>query len=474
MSRRAAGRLRLAVVVAVVAGVAAALLTALSGGAPPRLPLPGIGRPARAGDPFAFIPDRAGEFVARAVAGEAHVLFVKSPGGAVATAARVAGFRGLIDAAAKGTGIAPAVLEGIVYLESAGEPDAIAGGDPVNAAGLTQIVASTGTALLGMHIDLAASRALTGRIDRAFARGEATLVARLERRRARVDPRFDPRQALAATIRYLRTAMRDFGRLDLAIASYHMGIGNLQSVLQAYDGGRAVPYVQLFFDTAPDRHADAFRLLSGFGDDSWTYLWRVLAAEQIMTLYRRDPSALRRFAALQTAAGSAAYALHPPDRLQPFADPDVLDRAYASRAILPLPVNARALGLAYSAQIGALAHRLGVTRALYRGLRAPALDLLIELGTRVRALWGGHAPLVLTSAVLDQRYQQLADVHDPVAAAGWTFTIARRYASEGQALAFQAMLDRLQALNLIAWERYPTEIEVTVAGDAGRVIVDGP
>jgi hypothetical protein len=36
------------------------------------------------------------------------------------------------------------------------------------------------------------------------------------------------------------------------------------------------------------------------------------------------------------------------------------------------------------------------------------------------------------------------------------------------------MLDRLQALNLIAWHRYPLEIGVTVASDAGQAIVNGP
>ena len=63
---------------------------------------------------------------------------------------------------------------------------------------------------------------------------------------------------------------------------------------------------------------------------------------------------------------------------------------------------------------------------------------------------------------------------DPPAAAGWSFTIARRYASRNQAAAFQAMLDRLQALDLIAWERFPSEIEVTVAADASQAIVHGP
>jgi hypothetical protein len=36
------------------------------------------------------------------------------------------------------------------------------------------------------------------------------------------------------------------------------------------------------------------------------------------------------------------------------------------------------------------------------------------------------------------------------------------------------MLDRLQALNVISWQRYPATIEVTVASDASRVIVNGP
>jgi len=54
------------------------------------------------------------------------VLFTKSPGGALATAARVASFRPLIDRVSAGTGIDPNFLEGIVFLESAGRPDVIA------------------------------------------------------------------------------------------------------------------------------------------------------------------------------------------------------------------------------------------------------------------------------------------------------------------------------------------------------------
>jgi hypothetical protein len=463
---------RLLIIGAATVLVIAVLVAALSGGGPPPLPLPGVGRPARAGDPFAYVPDHAAELVARATAGEGHVLFAKSPGGAIATARRVAAFRSMIDAATAGTGVDPDTVEGIVYLESAGVPDAIAGGDPANAAGLTQIESQTGQSLLGMHIDLQRSRRLTNQINRADGLGQAGVVARLEQARAKIDERFDPRKALAATVRYLRLARQRFGRSDLAIESYHMGIGNLGNVLGAYGDG-SVPYVQLYFDTAPGHHDAAYRLLSSFGDDSWTYYWRVLAAEQIMGLYRTDRAALARLSALQTEIGSAALVLHPPDRTTSFGDPDALDSAYAGRTLLRLPRNQTSLGLAYDPGMGSLAPKLGVTTALYRGLQPTALDLLIELAARVRSLSGVAAPLIVTSTVADRRYQQLIGESDPPAAAGWSFTIARHYVSGAQAYAFQAMLDRLQALNLIAWQRYPSEIEVTVASDADRVIVDG-
>src|SRR6202012_425016 len=131
--------------------------------------------------------------------------------GALATAARVAALRPMIDRAVAGSGLDPSLVEALVFVESAGRPDVIVGDDPANASGLTQILASTGTSLLGMHIDLARSRKLTGQIFLASARGQAGAVARLDRARARIDDRFDPAKALAGTVRYLEVAERDLG-----------------------------------------------------------------------------------------------------------------------------------------------------------------------------------------------------------------------------------------------------------------------
>jgi hypothetical protein len=459
-------RARLALGLGGLAVLIVLLHAVLGGSGLPAPPRAGTAAGAGAGNPFAYVPARRADFVARATAGEAHVLFTKSPGGAVATAARVAAFRPAIDRAVAGSGIDPNLLEALVFVESAGRADAIAGTNVADAAGLTQILASTGTSLLGMHINLARSQSLTTRIDAIAAGDQVGRLAALLAQRAAADDRFDPAKALAATVRYLLVAEHQFGRPDLAVESYHMGIGNLHNVLEAYDGGRAVPYVQLFFDSEPDHHAGAYRLLSGFGDDSELYAWRLLGAEQIMHLYRTDRDALTHLAVLETADGAGAAVLHPPGRPVRYADPAAVSAAYQRHRLVPLPANAAALGLSYDPAMGTGASKVGAPRSLYRGLAPPALRLLIELAARVRTLAQEHASLRVQSTVSDARYQSSRGLRDPIATTGYAFTIERRYRNNAQAEAFQAVLDRLQSLNLIAWVREPTTIQITVATDA--------
>jgi hypothetical protein len=253
-----------------------------------------------------------------------------------------------------------------------------------------------------------------------------------------------------------------------------MGIGNLQQVLSDYNGGHSVPYAQVYFDSAPDRNPATWRLLASFGDDSSTYYWRVLGALQLMKLYRSDRSALKRLNQLETGYPSNAEVLQPPDRTTSFPDPAALAAAYTRHTVIPLPRNAAKLGLAYAATMGSRARQLNVPASLYRGLRAPALDLLIELAARVRAISGARAPLIVTNTVADAKYEQRLGFDDPPALTGYTFQIARRYANHAQAVAFQAMLDRLQSLNLIAWIRGTSTIEITVAADADKLITQGP
>jgi hypothetical protein len=403
-----ARRSRLALVAGVlIAGVALAL--ALRGGAPKPAP-PVATVPAPKGvktieDPYAWAPDRSADFSARAARGTSDLLYELSPDGVAVTAQRVARFRKPIEAAAASAHVSPDRLEGLVFLESAGRPDAMAGGVS-GAAGLTQILAETGTDLLGMHIDVARSAGYTKRISHSTS---ARHTAALERARARVDDRFDPAKALAATARYLTIAKQKFGREDLAFESYHMGIGNLSGVLSAFGRGN-VSYAQLYFDSTPLRHAAAYAKLSGFGDDSLNYFWKLGAAEAIMRQARSSPAALAREA----------------DIGEPPAQP-------AANGVLTPMKSVSGMVFAPGAK-----------------LREEAAALALYVGAEVHAI--SDAPNLTVTRT-----------------AGAELDVSRTYESRAQALAFQYVLDRLRVLDVITWSRGTREIHIAVSRDAAKL-----
>jgi hypothetical protein len=476
----ASARSRLAAVVAAVLLSAAGMIAIahlLGGGSAsvPTVPTPpgADGKPVP--DPYAWTPERSADFERRAAAGTSHVLYRLSPGGAAATAARTARWRAPIEAAARAAGVDADTLEALVFLESAGRDDALTPAGTKGAAGLTQIVAETGRNLLGMRVDERRSARYTRRIARALGRRNAARADALRHARARVDQRFDPLAALAGTARYLRLARKTFGREDLALVSYHMGIGNLQRVLRAFGAGN-VPYAQLYFDSTLARHPAAYVLLSRFGDDSSNYYWKLGAAREIMRLWRDDRPELDLLASLHGAKDSAEEVLHPDGSVPRFGDPEQLRDAWHRGDIVALPDTPSGTGLRIDRRMGELAGTLHHSPSLYRGLRPEALALALYLGAQVRAL-SGTAPLVVTSTVRDEAYQRLlvrrnreATRNYSLHTTGWAFDVERHYRSRLQALAFQFELDRLQVLGAIAWVREPSAIHVTVGNDARALL----
>lgn len=416
----------------------------------------------------------ADDLTARAEAGFANPLYRMVPGGAVASAARVTRLRPLIEEVAEKHDEDADTLEALVYLESAGRPDAMASNDIEGAVGLTQILAETGTSMLGMTIDVKRSGTLTRLIHKGGKH-----EARRRAERAKVDPRFDPRQALEATARYLDFAREQLGdRDDLAVASYHMGVGNLQNALRDYGQGD-VPYVELYFGTDPLRTPAATKRLMDLNDDSSSYLWRVGAAAKIMRQYREDRPALEREADLQTRKASSEDLLHPKESTPTFADADALKQAVADGELIPLPRAAmRANGLAIDPAMGELAPKFDQPRSRYRALRPGALGGLLAIGAAVQALNGTTEPptlLTVTSTVRDVAYQERLGSDNIQATkalsqhtTGWAIDVSRSYRTGAQAQLFQWTLTRLQALNLIAWVREPTAIHLTFSGEASE------
>jgi Family of unknown function (DUF5715) len=196
----------------------------------------------------------------------------------------------------------------------------------------------------------------------------------------------------------------------------------------------------------------------------------VLAARDIMRLYRSDPAALEREAVLQSHKASAEEVLHPPERTMVFGDPFAVGRARASGQLRVIDATVLApYGLRLDSHMGELARRIDQSPRLYRALRPQALAVLQAIGAATQAI-GATKPLIVTSTVRDKRYQRVLAATDREATTayslhttGFAFDIARVYRNRAQALAFQFVLDRLTARGLIAWVREPGAIHVTVA-----------
>lgn len=382
-------------------------------------------------------------------------------------------------------------------LESAGRPDAVAGDDPDSAVGLGQILPGTGTGLLGMSVDLEASKRLTrgiarerGRARRARAprarRAALRRVAGFARRRRDVDERYDPTEALDGAARYLGIAQPRFGREDLAVASYHMGIGNLRDVIDAYITPsrparttsatveeRDISYPRLLFDSSPLENRRTYRLLAGFGDDSRSYLLRVEAARQIMELHRDDPEELARLERLHALWPSGELVLRPPEETDTFADPGALREAYDAGDLLALPNEPQRLGFALDPGLGRFA--AGSDRShpsLYRGLRPEAVATLLFITKEVRRV-AGVAGLRVTDAVRDPAAPGGAgEAGRPFSphATGYAFDIAREYRSPRVGSAFAYVLERLRALRVIDYVYERDEIHIGVGPDAERFL----
>jgi Family of unknown function (DUF5715) len=445
-------------------------------GVPTIAPPPGDHGGKAVPDPYAWSPEREQKFVERAASGTSHLLYTLAPGGVLASAERTARWRPQIEAAARAAGVNPDTLEGLVFLESGGRDDAMTPNGIEGAVGLTQILAQTGSGLLGMKVDTKASARLGRRIDRETARGHKGKVEKLRKERATVDERFDGAKSLAATGRYLKLARETLGREDFAFVSYHMGIGNLQGVLHAFAGGDGVTWPEVYFDSTFNRHPEAYARMLRFGDDSSNYYWKVLAGREIMRLYRDDRPRLDSLIALHGAKSSAEEVLHPIGSVPEFANPQQLRAAWDRKEIRAFPDDPAATGLDRDPSMGQLANRLGQPAGLYRGLRPEALAMALYIGAQVRSL-SGVSPLVVTSTVRDQAYQRElvkgnkeATRNYSLHTTGWSFDIARKYVSRRQALAFQSVLDRLTVLGQIAWAREPEAIHITVSGEAKTLL----
>ena len=304
-----------------------------------------------------------------------------------------------------------------MLLESAGRPDAVAGGDPANAAGLTQIVAETGPEPAG-HAHRPRGLAAADRPPPARAaprppgrRGAGAGGAAARGRALR------PRARAGGAVRYLRDRPRaPRAATTSRVVSYHMGIGNLERRARAPTASDepALRAAVLRLHAAAPRRAPG-RAWRALGDDSSTYLWRVLAAREIMRLHREDP----RGAA---AAGERCTTPRPrprrcctrrPRRRSSPSPSDVAEARDDGRAARAALAGARS----------GLRPRPRAWASWRRGWRSArrCTSPCARRRSPPPATWpracgasaGEPEPLTMTSAVRDQAYQRLLTATQP-------------------------------------------------------------
>jgi len=204
----------------------------------------------------------------------------------------------------------------------------------------------------------------------------------------------------------------------------------------------------------------------------------VLAAREIMRLYREDQPQLARNVALQADSDSAEETFYPPATRVTFRDSEGLRDALASGELVSIP-SGDAYGFEITPDVGALTRqRVDIGRGLYKTLTPAARATLLYLAARVQVITGAGGPkdnLLLTAATRDEEYERALGIEPSdftLHTTGNSFDFKRKYRNDEQALAFQFVLDRLSALGVIAYTKVNDTIHVTVSPRADALLGD--
>ena len=353
-------------------------------------------------------------------------------------------------------GIEPDTLEAIVLLESAGRPDAAADPQLEGAVGLTQILAETGRNLLGMRVDPAGARRIGRSLRARRARGRQRADRPAARAPARVDERFDPPKALAATARYLRHRARASSAATTSRSSATTWASATSRARCATTARTTSPTRGCTSTPRRLRHAEAYRRLAALGDDSATYLWRVDGgARDHAPVPRRPRRARPRLARCRPPRTPPRRCCTRGDETEQFADPVAAARRLRRRGrivALPRARLARARRARSTARMGELAARLAQRTSLYRGAaRAGARAARLHRRRREgdlrhrAARRHEHACATRATSALLLRTQPRGDAELLAAHDRLGVRHPAHVRSRAQALAFQFLLDRLQS-----------------------------
>ena len=202
----------------------------------------------------------------------------------------------LFRSAAQRSGFPEATLEAIAYLESWGDAKAES---PSGPKGIMQVSEATAR-VMGLNVTHATRYRVTRervQVKSKSKKPKFKTVTRKDPYTVTVrDDRLNPDHAIPAAAAYLAGMEQKFGGRDWAIFAYHCGQGCAARLLDLTRAARGIPPEQatvarMFFSANPVWNREIYETVQREMQRDWspTYWFRVMRAQQLLALYRRDP-----------------------------------------------------------------------------------------------------------------------------------------------------------------------------------------
>jgi hypothetical protein len=204
----------------------------------------------------------------------------------------------IFRSAAARSGLPASLIEAIAYLESWGDAKAES---PSGPRGIMQISAATAR-IMGLRVVQSTRYRSTREKVLVSSSGRKPRYKYVTRRTPYVvtlrDDRLYPDRAIPAAAKYLAGMEQKFGGRDWAIFAYHCGQGCVAEMLDLTRRARGIPkdeitVPRMFFSANPAWNHDLYEAIQQQmqRDFSPTYYFRVMKAQELLSLYRRDPKA---------------------------------------------------------------------------------------------------------------------------------------------------------------------------------------
>jgi hypothetical protein len=367
----------------------------------------------------------------------------------------------------------PMVLAGMIFIESYGDPLAKS---PTGPAGIAQMTKSS-----AKEMGLVVNRKIrTGTRDvtrtRTVGKGKnrrTITETRQEPVYRIVDERYDADLAIMAMARRVSSRRAWLGgKLDFAVAEYHMGAGRMVKLLAAYFGRKigaadmsatmssaSLSYSELFWTNTPYFRPQVYKQIEELTrvDFSPTYYFRVQQAVKLLNVYRRSPAEYGALVAGFRARPGESVASNP---MWSFASEEDTARFALRRAkdveaelgqrIVQLPTVAAQFGIRAGKKEEPLpaAERSTIGCLFFVARQLEALEGTkykgLQTGTLVQALEG-------QTRSADRKLEPSADGVLRMHTLGWAFDVPRGPMSKDAVRDLTFVLNDLRFAGLLAF-----------------------